>query len=138
LIQVSSPSLSKDTPDPNVVAWARANDENLSFVSVVTLGEIQKGISKLRDSKRKKPLQSWLTQDLTRRFEGRILSVDSIEALTWGVLQGEAMRDGAMLPIADSLIAAAASVHNLTVVTRNVRDMQRCGVSVLNPWQSAT
>ncbi len=128
----------KDTPDPNVVAWARIHDDSSSFVSVVTLGEIQKGISRLLDSKRKERLQTWLIDDLVHRFNGRILPVDNAVALTWGALQGEAQRGGNQLPIVDCLIAATASVHNLTVVTRNVRDMQRCGVPVLNPWQAPT
>jgi toxin FitB len=59
-------------------------------------------------------------------------------ALAWGALQGEAEQRGSKLPVVDSLIAATASVHNLTVVTRNVRDLQRCGVPVVNPWQPPT
>jgi predicted nucleic acid-binding protein len=126
----------KRAPDPNVAAWVEAHDESTFFVSVATLGEIQRGISKLHDSKRKEALLSWLARDVPQRFEGRILPVDTAVALTWGLLQGEAQRGGNGLPIVDCLIAATASVHNLTVVTRNARDMQRCGVPVLNPWQA--
>ncbi len=128
----------KKAPDPNVAAWIETHDENTLFISVATLGEIQKGISRLHDSKRKEALLAWLAGDVVQRFEGRILPVDNGVALMWGVLQGEAERGGAQLPVVDCLIAATASVHNLTVVTRNVRDMQRCGVSVLNPWQLPT
>jgi len=59
-------------------------------------------------------------------------------ALAWGALQGEVEQRGSTLPVVDSLIAATASVHNLTVVTRTVRDLQRCGVPVVNPWQPPT
>lgn len=126
--------LVKRAPDPDVIAWVDGRDEDSLFLSAMTLGEIQKGISKLPDSRRKELLQAWLAQDLMRRFGGRILSVDGEVALTWGALQGEAERNGQQLPVVDCLIAATARVHNLTVVTRNVRDMQRCNVPVINPW----
>ena len=130
--------LVKRTPNPAVVAWVDARDEDTLFISVITLGELQKGVSKLPASPRKEGLQSWLAQDLVQRFGGRILPVDSAVALAWGALPGEAERSGSKLPVVDSLIAATASVHNLTVVTRNVRDLQRCSVPVVNPWQVPT
>ena len=130
--------LVKRTPYPAVVAWVDARDEDTLFISVITLGELQKGVSKLPASPRKEGLQSWLAQDLVQRFGGRILPVDSAVALAWGTLQGEAERSGSKLPVVDALIAATASVHNLTVVTRNVRDLRRCGVPVVNPWQTPT
>lgn len=127
--------LVKRVPNPAVVTWADAQDENLLFISVITMGELQKGISKLPASERKTALQAWLTHDLTQRFHGRIVPIDTTTALMWGVLQGEAERDGQPLPAIDCLIAATAQAHHLTVVTRNVRDMERCGVPVHNPWQ---
>ena len=127
--------LVKRAPNPDVIAWVDGRDEDSLFLSAITLGEIQKGISKLPDSKRKELLQTWLAQDLMRRFGGRIISVDGEVALTWGTLQGEAERNGQQLPVVDCLIAATARVHNLTVATRNVRDMQRCNVPVINPWE---
>jgi predicted nucleic acid-binding protein len=127
--------LVKRTPNPAVVAWVDAHDEDTLFISVITLGELQKGVSKLPASERKEELGSWLAQDLVQRFGRRILPIDSTVALAWGVLQGEAEQRGSKLPVVDSLIAATASVHNLTVVTRNVRDLQRCGVPVVDPWR---
>jgi predicted nucleic acid-binding protein len=127
--------LAKRQPQRGVVEWVDACDESSLFISVLTLGELQKGISKLADSERREILQAWLTEDLVRRFHGRTLLVDSAVALDWGVLQGESERNGVPLPVTDSLIAATARVHDLTVVTRNERDMTRCGVSVRNPWQ---
>ncbi len=126
--------LVKSTRNPDVIAWVDAHDENTLFISAITLGEIQKGISKLQDSSRKEALQSGLSQDLALRFNGRILFVDNAVALAWGALQGEAQRNSITLPVVDCLIAATARVHSLTVVTRNARDMERCGVSVVNPW----
>jgi predicted nucleic acid-binding protein len=129
--------LVKRTPDPGVVAWVQARNEQTLFLSVVTLGELQKGISKLTDSARKAVLQSWLTHDLMQRFGKRILAVDGAVAITWGTLQGEAEQQGQKVPVLDCLIAATARVHDLAVVTRNVRDLERCGAQVINPWQPA-
>lgn len=130
--------LVKRQPDPGVTAWIDRCDEGSLFVSVLTLGELRKGVSKLQDSERKAALQSWIMHDLTERFAGRILAVDAAVAMTWGAAQGEAERRGARLPVVDGLIAATALVHGLTVVTRNVGDMERCGAPVINPWQSTT
>ncbi len=127
--------LVKRTPNPSVIAWVNAQSEDRLFISTITLGEIQKGVSKLPDSERKDMLQSWLSHDLVQRFDGRILFVDGAVAMAWGTLLGEAERAGNQLPVVDCLIVATARVHNLTVATRNVRDLQRCDVPVLNPWQ---
>lgn len=129
--------LVKRTPNPGVIAWIQAQDEAALFLSAITLGELQKGISKLADSARKVTLQSWLIHDLMPRFGKRILVVDTAVAIGWGTLQGEAEQQGQKVPAIDCLIAATARVHGLAVVTRNVRDLARCGAQVINPWQPA-
>lgn len=126
--------LVKPTPDSGVIAWLSHQPEPMLFLSVVTPGEIQAGISKLPESSRKAMLTSWVTNDLMQRFQGRILPVDTDVALTWGIKRGEAAARGNVLPLADSQIAATAIVRGMTVVTRNVADMQRCGALTLNPW----
>lgn len=126
--------LVRKEPNPAVVAWLDGQDEQKLFLSVLNLGELQKGISKLSDSTRKRELQAWIALDLVERFDGRILEVDLATALCWGRLQGEAAQAGVKLPVMDSLIAATAAAHGLVVVTRNVRDMERCGATVCNPW----
>jgi toxin FitB len=126
--------LVKKEPNPAVVRWLDEQDEQNLFLSVLNLGELQKGISKLPDGAKKKELQAWVALDLVERFDGRILEVDLDTALAWGRLQGEAERSGEKLPVMDSLIAATATAHGLVVVTRNVRDMERCGVRVCDPW----
>src|SRR5690606_3120039 len=88
----------------------------------------------LNDKKRQQQLQTWLEDRLQARFAGRILGVDLDVALEWGILQGEAQKQGAPVPVIDSLIAATAVRHNLTLVTRNVRDFERFPIRVLNPW----
>jgi predicted nucleic acid-binding protein len=94
--------LRKPTPDPNVTTWIERVDESHLYLSVIALGEIQKGIAKLDDSKKKHALQLWLEQDLQERFAGRMLKVDSSVALEWGVLQGSSARSGNSVPIIDS------------------------------------
>ncbi|MDD2768549.1 MAG: type II toxin-antitoxin system VapC family toxin [Methylococcus sp.] len=126
--------LRKPAPDPNVTAWVEAADESRLFISVIVLGEIQKGIAKLEDARRSQALQLWLEQDLRGRFEGRILPVDAAVALEWGVLQGAGAKSGLSLPVIDSLIGATAVCHNLTLVTRNTADFERMPVRLFNPW----
>ena len=117
-----------------MVSWLDEQDEQTLFLSVLTLGELQKGVSKLTDSAKKDELQAWVSLDLVERFTGRILDIDPEAALCWGKLQGVAEQTGEKLPVMDSLIAATALAHGLVVVTRNVKDMERCGVRVCNPW----
>ena len=124
----------KKEPNPAVVSWLDEQDEQTLFLSVLNLGELQKGISKLPVGAKKDELQAWVTLDLAERFTGRIIDIDLNTALCWGRLQGEAERLGVKLPVMDSLIAAVAAAHGLIVVTRYVRDMERCGVRVCNPW----
>jgi predicted nucleic acid-binding protein len=126
--------LRKPAPDRNVAIWIQQVDESRLYLSVIVLGEIQKGIAKLDDSKKKHSLQLWLEQSLQERFAGRILPVDSSVALEWGILQGSSARSGHPVPVIDSLIAATAIRHNLTLVTRNTADFELMPVKLVNPW----
>ncbi len=126
--------LVKREPNPAVVRWLDEQDEQKLFLSVLNLGELQKGVSKLPDGTKRDELQSWVSLDLVERFAGRILEIDLETALCWCRLQGEAERTGCRLPVMDALIAATAAAHGLVVVTRNAKDMERCGVRVYNPW----
>lgn len=126
--------LVKPAPNAGLLAWLAQQPEEHLFLSVVTIGEIQAGISKLPDSARKAMLTSWVTNDLLKRFAGRILAVDTEVAQTWGIKRGEAAARGTPLPLADAQIAATAIVGGLTVVTRNAADLERCGAMTLNPW----
>lgn len=128
--------LVKREPNSGVLRWIDERDESTLFLSVITFGELQKGVSKLSDSSRAERLQAWIDQDLSSRFEGRILPLDIDILFTWGSLQGQSEKNGTALPVMDSLIAATAIAKNLTVVTRNVYDMERCGATVFNPWKT--
>lgn len=127
--------LVKKSPNASVLGWLDKQDEDQLYLSALTIGEFQKGISKLADARKKEELQIWLSSDLGSRFERRILNIDTEVAVRWGELIGEAERRGKRLPVIDSLIAATAAVHNLTVVTRNTGDLEECAVRVLNPWK---
>ena len=128
--------LVKPRPDENVVRWVDSVDERKLFLSVLTVGELEKGITKLHESPRKADLREWLEHDLVERFAGRILPVDAAVALAWGKIQGEAERVGTKLPVIDSLLAATAKIHQLTLATRNVADFDRCSATVFNPWNA--
>jgi predicted nucleic acid-binding protein len=121
-------------PDPLVREWLEASDPNSLYVSVVTFGEILLGVELLPQSKRRAQLEQWLERDLRDWFEGRILAVDHIIADRWGVLRAEAQLRGRPLSVVDAIIAATASQHNLSLVSRNVTDFAITGLAVVNPW----
>lgn len=127
--------LVKKKPNSGVVRWLEKADESTLYLSSLTIGELQRGISKLPDNPRKENLQAWVSNDLASRFEGRILDIDLEVAKAWGVMQGTGEQKGVVLPAIDSLIAATAVVHKLTVVSRNTKDLERCHVKVFNPWE---
>jgi toxin FitB len=126
--------LIKPKPKKSVVNWIKQIDDDSLFISVLTLGELQKGVSKLPDSKKKNSLQNWLNTELTQRFENRIISINQQIATTWGHIQGTAEQQGKKIPAIDSLLAATAITYDLTVVTRNHSDMVRTGAKIFNPW----
>lgn len=128
--------LVRRVPDDHVCAWVDARDEDALYLSVLTLGEVRKGIVKLADRTRRAALQAWLDRDLRDRFSGRILPVSVDVALVWGGLCGEAEGRGQPVPSIDGLIGATAIAHGLIVATRNVSDIGSTGARVHNPWKS--
>lgn len=126
--------LVKKKPNPKVVKWFADQDELSMFLSVITFGELRKGIEKLPDSEKKKELNRWVKEDLKHRFKNRILNINLEEVNKWGEILATAEKNGSPLPAIDSLIAATAQVHDLSVVTRNTQDMEGSGVEFINPW----
>ena len=126
--------LVKRKPEPNVTAWIDSTDENLLYLSVLTLGEIRKGIVSLRDASRRVVLEAWLDSDLALRFADRILPITRPVADRWGRLAAAASAAKSPLPVIDGLLAATALDQNLTLVTRNTKDVGVTGVPVFNPW----
>ena len=123
-------------PDAGVVKWLENCDESDIYLSVLTIGEIRKGIARLKDGDRKVSIQRWLDNEMGNRFEGRILPVDAAVATTWGRMQGEAESRGEPIPTVDGLLAATAMVHNLALVTRNEKDVAASGARIINPWET--
>lgn len=126
--------LRRKSPDAGVLVWLDRISESSLNIPVMVLGEIQQGVSRLDDTDRQNMLQAWLDRDLANRFRGRILDVDMETALEWGVLMGEGRKRGLTRPVVDCLIAATAIRHNLTLVTRNVRDFKVFPLRLVNPW----
>lgn len=113
------------------MSWFEEHSANTLHLSVLTLGELRKGIDTLSDSSRKQLLLGWLQTDLPRFFSGRILPIDTRVADRWGRLVAHM---GRPLPTIDSLLAATALTHELTLVTRNLRDFDFPGLGTVDPW----
>lgn len=126
--------LAAKTPNPKVIDWIDGIDPNSAYLSVITLGEIRKGVAKLPESKRKTALETWLSEDLPERFSGRILAVGIEVTLTWGQFTGSLEAEGKKMAAVDSLIAAIALHHHCALVTRNEADFRHAGVTLVNPW----
>lgn len=122
--------LIKPKPAPRVSDWFDAAPPETLFVSVLTLGEIRKGVERLGDGRRRDRIAAWLETALPDWFENRVLPVDGGVADEWGRLVARLPR----VPAIDGLIAATALRHRLTVVTRNEADFADTGVPLLNPW----
>ncbi|MBS3917798.1 MAG: type II toxin-antitoxin system VapC family toxin [Deltaproteobacteria bacterium] len=118
-------------PNKAVISWLDQIPAEALFVSVLTLGEIRKGIEALPDRRRREKLRLWLEHELPAWFEGRVLTVDLAVANRWGRLLVEA---GRPVPTIDSLLAATALHHELRLVTRNANDFDYPGLEVINPF----
>lgn len=122
-------------PDPDVTRWIESIDPQTVYLSVITVGELKKGIEKLPNSRRKTVLEAWLVNDLLVRFQDHLLPIDTSVILTWGSLIARMEEIGKPMPAIDSLIAATTLHSGYTLSTRNVGDFEHTGISVLNPWE---
>jgi toxin FitB len=128
--------LMRPRADRRVVAWVAATPEELMHLSVITIGEVRKGIDLIdEDEPRRAALQTWLDRDLRVRFAGRLLPFDDGGAERWGQLEALARRQRLTLPTVDAQLAATAMHHGLTFVTRNTADIRPTGVPVFSPWR---
>jgi tRNA(fMet)-specific endonuclease VapC len=122
-------------PNPQVVEFVDSLDPDDIYLSVITIGEIIKGIEKLPDSRRKTELRDWLQDDLLARFHGKILPLDTNVIVEWGVLTARVESTGKAMPAIDSLIAATVLANKMTLVTRNDSDFEAAGIEIVNPWR---
>lgn len=126
----------KRRPDKPLEIWISKHEESKYFLSALTIGEIQKGISRLSNTKEKHILEEWLRGDIVPRFKGRIKNFDLKVALKWGEINGSYQKRGTAIPVMDGLIAATAIAHDFILVTENVKNF--CNIDELNlfsPWE---
>jgi predicted nucleic acid-binding protein len=124
----------KPAPNAAVLRWIAQQDEAALYLSALSLGELKRGIEKLDDGKRKTFLQNWLAKSVIPRFQDKIIPLDTAMCLRWGVLQAQLEKLGKPMPVIDGLIAATALQHQLTIVTRNGKDIEASGAVLFDPW----
>lgn len=126
--------VTRPAPDARVLEWLDRLDEDRSFISVVSIAEIRRGVALMDEGRKRDALAEWLARDLPQRFEQRVLPVEESVALAWGDLMGVAKRRGRGLSSMDGLIAATAIAQELTLATRNTKDFEGFGVELFDPW----
>lgn len=126
--------VTKPSPDEGVLRWLHGLDEDRTFISIVSIAEIRRGVALMDSGRKRDALGEWLAHDLPQRFENRIIPVEGAVALAWGDLMALAKRSGRGLASMDGLIAATTVAHQLTLATRNTKDFDGFGVDIINPW----
>jgi predicted nucleic acid-binding protein len=122
-------------PNQTVINWIDSLAPETVYLSVITIGELRKGIEKLAPSHRKDALTLWLETDLLLRFADHLVDITRDVMLVWGELTGRLERTGTPIPAIDSLIAASVLEGDYMLVTRNEDDFRSTGVSLINPWK---
>jgi toxin FitB len=123
----------KPQPNPGLMAWMEAADEDRIFISVVSLAELHYGVERMATGKRRTRLAQWLQDELPLRFESRILPVDADVAQAWGRTVSRSEAAGRPIGAIDAFLSATAEIHELTLVTRNVSDFSLLK-AVVSPW----
>jgi len=126
--------VTKPRPDEAVFKWLHGLDEDRTFISIVSIAEIRRGVALMDAGRKRDAVDEWLTYDLPQRFENRIIPVEGPVALAWGDLMALAKRSGRGLASMDGLIAATAVAHQLTLATRNTKDFEGFGIDIIDPW----
>ncbi|CDZ63422.1 type II toxin-antitoxin system VapC family toxin [Neorhizobium galegae] len=126
--------VTKPRPAEGVLNWLHGLDEDRTFISIISIAEIRRGVALMDGGRKRDALAEWLTHDLPQRFENRIVPVEAPVALAWGDLMALAKRSGRGLASMDGLIAATAVAHQLTLATRNTKDFEGFGIDIIDPW----
>ena len=122
-------------PDDRVLRWLEGQDAAETYISVLTIGEVEQGIARLGNTKRAGEFRAWVDDVLLEAYRGRILSLDHAVLALWGRATGEALKVGRTPPVLDSLLAATAMAHDLVLVTRDTGDVAMLPVRTFNPWE---
>ncbi|RWM03909.1 MAG: type II toxin-antitoxin system VapC family toxin [Mesorhizobium sp.] len=128
--------VTRPAPDTRVLEWLNELDEDRSFISVVSIAEIRRGVALMDEGRKREALAEWLARDLPQRFDQRVLPVDEAVALAWGDLMGLAKRRGRGLSSMDGMIAATAIARQLTLATRNTKDFEGFRIELFDPWNA--
>jgi toxin FitB len=126
--------LAREVPDSGVARWSRHTDNQVQYLSSVTVGEVTFGAARLAPGRRRDDMMRWIERELLVRFAGRILPFDLGPAWRWGQIRADRQRSGRPIPAIDAQVAAVALHHGATLVTRNVADFADLGITVLSPW----
>lgn len=127
----------KPAPNADVIQFLAQVNEDSLYLSVVTMAELHRGLVLMGSGRRRDRLANWIETELPSRFAERLLPFDLSTAAAWGDIMAASRREGLNLQMMDAMLAATAVVHELTLVTRNVRDFARLGVPIFNPWDAA-
>jgi predicted nucleic acid-binding protein len=125
----------RSAPSPRVVEWLRSVPSSEAHASIITLGEIRRGILRLPSGQKRRKLEKWMREEFQPAFEGRLLPLGEEEITAWAELLAELEKRGRSMPAIDSLIAATALARDLTIATRNTEDFAHSGARVFNPWR---
>jgi predicted nucleic acid-binding protein len=138
LLDTNIPSeMSKPRPEPLVARWLHDVPQRLVFLSVISITEIVRGITRQQDPLQQKRLQAWFDIQIREWFDLEILPITESIAEHPGKLIGSGDRTGRPMSLADAIIAATALQYNLSLVTRNIRDFEGRGIDLVNPWNEA-
>ncbi len=122
----------KKAPEARVLRWLQENSQDKLFISVLTIGEIRKGVELLESQKKKAKINSWLEKDLLEIFEDRVVDIDSNITNAWGKIMAKYKN----VPVVDGLLAASCIAYDFTLATRNVKDFATIvELKILNPWK---
>ena len=128
--------VTKPRPNEDVLTWLHELDEDRTFISIVSIAEIRRGVALMDKGRKQEALDKWLTDDLPQRFENRIIPVEGLVARAWGDLMALAKRSGRGLASMDGMIAATAVAHHFSLATRNTKDFEGLGINIIDPWKT--
>jgi predicted nucleic acid-binding protein len=124
----------KPQPNPGLIQWLDTVDEDRTFLSAVSVGELRYGVERLPDGTRKSHLARWLCEELPDRFRDRILPIDEVVAQAWGRVRSRTESAGRLISPMDGFLAATAESHGLDLVTRNGKHFAATGLAIVDPW----